>query len=74
MAEAVKLLTSLALVYNEEGNYYHWINALHHTVIKNPMDTLKVCIPSLVYIIQNNLLYLSASHLDAATYQVVFYI
>lgn len=72
MAEAVKLLTSLALVYNEEGNYKRWINALHHTVIKNPVDTLKVCVPSLVYIIQNNLLYLSASHLDAATYQVTY--
>lgn len=72
MAEAVKLLTSLALVYNEEGNYQRWVNALHNTVIKNPIDTLKVCVPSLVYIIQNNLLYLSASHLDAATYQVTY--
>lgn len=34
------------------------------------MDTIKVCVPSFVYIIQNNLLYVSASHLDAATYQV----
>ncbi|XP_054260254.1 UDP-N-acetylglucosamine transporter-like [Macrosteles quadrilineatus] len=69
MAELVKLVTSLALVYKEEGS--RWIATLHN-IVNQPMDTLKVCVPSLLYIIQNNLLYLSASHLDAATYQVTY--
>lgn len=71
MAEITKLITCLVLVFYEEGkNAENFGKALRKTIIENKMDTLKVCVPSLLYVIQNNLLYLSASHLDAATYQV----
>lgn len=71
MAEIVKLVTCLVLVFLEEGkNAEKFVTALHRTIIKNPVDTIKICIPSLIYVIQNNLLYVSASHLDAATNQV----
>ncbi|XP_070165798.1 UDP-galactose translocator isoform X2 [Polyergus mexicanus] len=72
MAEVVKLFTCLILVYIEEGSFEKFYKALHVTIIKQPIDTLKVCVPSLLYIIQNNLLYVSASNLDAATYQVTY--
>lgn len=71
MSEFVKLVTCLVLVFYEEGkNADNFTKALRKTIIENPVDTIKVCVPSLLYVIQNNLLYLSASHLDAATYQV----
>lgn len=71
MAEVVKLFTCLAIVFFEEGrNVSKFFNALYTTVIKNYVDTIKICVPSLLYVIQNNLLYVSASNLDAATYQV----
>lgn len=71
MAEWTKLLTCLVLVFYEEGrNTQQFIKSLRKTIIENPVDTMKVCVPSLLYVIQNNLLYLSASNLDAATYQV----
>jgi solute carrier family 35 (UDP-sugar transporter), member A1/2/3 len=73
MSELAKLLSALVLVYMEEGTFLRFKNTLYSTIVKNPTDTLKICVPSLVYIIQNNLLYLSASHLDAATYQVSLY-
>lgn len=73
MSEFVKLITCLVLVFNEEGkDAQRFVRSLHRTIIANPVDTLKVCVPSLVYIVQNNLLYVSASHLDAATYQVTY--
>lgn len=70
MAEVAKLVTCLIIVQIEEGSFEKFLNTLYTTVIKNKIDTLKVCVPSLVYVIQNNLLYVSSSNLDAATYQV----
>lgn len=70
MAEFTKLVTCLIIVRFEEGSFDKFLNALHTTVIKNKLDTLKVCVPSLVYVVQNNLLYVSSANLDAATYQV----
>lgn len=72
MSELLKLLTCLVLVYIEEGNLLKFYIALKQTIVKEPFDTLKVCVPSILYIIQNNLLYVSASNLDAATYQVTY--
>ncbi|XP_030378554.1 UDP-galactose translocator isoform X2 [Scaptodrosophila lebanonensis] len=73
MSEFAKLITCLILVFNEEGkDAQRFVRSLHKTIVANPIDTLKVCVPSLVYIVQNNLLYVSASHLDAATYQVTY--
>ena len=39
-------------------------------IINKPLETLKLAIPSGIYTLQNNLLYVALSNLDAATYQV----
>lgn len=70
MSELTKLLTCLILVYSNGKSFGQFMNTLKSTIIDQPFDTLKVCVPSFLYIIQNNLLYVSASNLDAATYQV----
>lgn len=70
MSEVVKFITCLGLVYLESGGVKGLLDSIDKQIIKQPIDTLKVCVPSFVYLVQNNLLYVSASHLDAATYQV----
>ena len=40
-------------------------------ILYNPRETAKLIVPSGLYAVQNNLLYLALSNLDAATYQVM---
>lgn len=71
MTECTKLIICLVTVFFEEGkSVKNFAKALNKTIIKNKIDTLKVCVPSMLYIIQNNLLYIAISNLDAATYLV----
>jgi len=73
MSELVKLIACLGLVWNAEGrSFKRWLSCLDNTIIKQPIDTLKVCVPSFVYLVQNNLLYVAASNLDVATFQITY--
>ncbi|KFM58708.1 UDP-galactose translocator, partial [Stegodyphus mimosarum] len=73
IAEILKLLFSLVMVGAvDEGSVKKLLIALKKTVFSQPLDTFKVAIPSLVYTVQNNLLYVGATHLDAATCQVTY--
>ena len=73
MSEVVKLFTCLVFVYQEEGrDIKKTVKVLNDTVLKQPIDTLKVCVPSLIYIIQNNLFHIAASHLDVTTNQITY--
>ena len=76
MAEVAKLVTCAYLVYRspDEGgkDIQKFAGILYKTIILNKLDTLKVCVPSFIYLIQNNLLYVAAEHLDVATYQITY--
>jgi len=73
MAEFVKFFTCLWLVYKDvHYDFDRFKETLYVTIWVNKMDTIKVCIPSFIYLVQNNLLYVAASNLDVATYQITY--
>ena len=44
--------------------------AFREEILGRPMETLKLIVPSGLYCLQNNLLFIALTNLDAATYQV----
>ena len=53
-------------------SFFRFQQELDTDIFKKPSDTLKVGVPALLYVVQNNLLFFALSKLDAATYQVTY--
>lgn len=70
MAELFKVVTCLIIMFYQFGSFKEWSNHLYTSIVNNPLDTLKLAVPALIYTIQNNLQYVAISNLDAATFQV----
>ena len=63
------VICSSVVAWQSGGNL---LNQYYIHVYQSPYEMLKLCVPSLLYTVQNNLLYLALTNLDAATYQVCY--
>ncbi|XP_056460696.1 solute carrier family 35 member A3a [Gadus chalcogrammus] len=73
VAELMKIVACLLLVLKEHNYSLRALNSiLRQEILHKPIDTLKLAVPSGIYTLQNNLLYVALSNLDAATYQVTY--
>ncbi|XP_060557333.1 UDP-galactose translocator-like isoform X1 [Ruditapes philippinarum] len=70
LQEAIKCFVSLIIILVQEGSVKGWLHHLNENILKNPLDCIKVSVPSLVYTLQNNLIFIGVSNLDAAVFQV----
>ncbi|UXI17167.1 Eukaryotic translation initiation factor 2 [Sarcoptes scabiei] len=55
-----------------QNSFSGFIHAVQKEILYKPKESLKIAVPSFLYTIQNNLLFLALTNLDAATYQVTY--
>jgi UDP-sugar transporter A1/2/3 len=73
LMEVVKLVVCLVIVGLQARGLGSSLGAeLSQHVLHAPREIFKLTLPSVLYTIQNNLLYLALTNLDAATYQVCY--
>ncbi|KAK2822144.1 hypothetical protein Q5P01_022209 [Channa striata] len=72
LAEVLKILVCTLLVFVENSFNVQAVHQLLKDTVDKPVETLKLAIPAGIYTLQNNLLYVALSNLDAATYQVTY--
>ncbi|CAF0770822.1 unnamed protein product [Rotaria sordida] len=71
-SEIQKTIFSILLLIYEQRSVITSFKVIYNKIIRQSKDTLKTGIPALLYTLQNNLLFVAISNLDAATFQVSF--
>eukprot|EP00919_Chromeraceae_sp_WS-2016_P062456 GHVR01147835.1.p1 GENE.GHVR01147835.1~~GHVR01147835.1.p1 ORF type:complete len:218 (+),score=46.05 GHVR01147835.1:29-655(+) len=72
-SELLKLFGSFVLVLRENKyNLLYTIKQININIFGNPYDTFIVGIPAILYVIQNNLLFIGMSKLPGSIYQVTY--
>jgi len=71
-SEVLKLLCSFVFLSHEQGNVTSAARTVAKTFTRSGIELLKVSVPSLLYTVQNNLLFISLSNLSGAVYQVTY--
>lgn len=72
-AEIIKLFTCLVIIWVQmDYSFDGLVRQLNEDIVQKPLETLKLLIPAGLYTLQNNLLFVALSNLDAATYQVTY--
>ncbi|CEG46396.1 udp-galactose translocator-like isoform x2 [Plasmopara halstedii] len=72
VGEALKLITCFAEIYGLKSSVRQKrINEYIQNIV-NPSELLRVSVPALLYVVQNNLQYVAVSNLDAPTFQIMY--
>jgi len=72
LSEVFKCIFSLLSIASARGSASAVWKAVYDAIFANPTQLLRVCLPALVYTIQNNLIYTALAHLDAVTFQITY--
>ncbi len=70
MTELTKFIISICALLYKSNSLTKTLKMIYEGIFENLSDTIKLSVPAVLYTIQNNLLYVALSNLDAATFQV----
>lgn len=70
VTEIAKLVLAAALEYNHTNG--HLLRSIKENIFDRPLDFFRILIPSLLYLIQNSVLYIAISNLTAPMFQVTY--
>ncbi|CAB3398604.1 unnamed protein product [Caenorhabditis bovis] len=70
--EIIKVVVCSSIIIYSNGSIFKYINELKTSIVDNKSETLKVCVPALIYTLQNNLYYIALSHLEATTFCITY--
>ncbi|KAF9347241.1 hypothetical protein BGX26_001259 [Mortierella sp. AD094] len=71
-AEIIKLIGCLIILTYKTSSITRTAQIVNKEIIQQPQEILKMLVPSGLYALQNNLLYIALSNLEAATFQVTY--
>ncbi|CAO3574526.1 unnamed protein product [Mortierella alpina] len=72
IAEIIKLCTCFLILVYKTQSIPQTIHIIRRDILEQPQEILKMLVPSGLYALQNNLLYIALSNLEAATFQVTY--
>ncbi|XP_027039543.1 CMP-sialic acid transporter-like [Pocillopora damicornis] len=70
LAEVVKLFTTLVVIFFQCGNVKAFTSYLIDNLFVDHKATFRLSVPSLLYVVQNNLVYIAMTHLESTTFQI----
>ena len=65
MTELLKLVICVVVIYVYQGKTFNWMSI-------SQVEGLKMAVPALLYVVQNNLLFFAVSRLEPAVFQITY--
>lgn len=72
VAELLKMLACFLVILKDKGSVGGLIEHVHYYTVIQWKDAVKISVPAILYVIQNNLQYVAISNLEAAVFQVTY--
>ncbi|CAG8596033.1 4679_t:CDS:2 [Paraglomus brasilianum] len=72
LAEILKIIACLGVIWHHANSFERFVHTVQTEILNKPKEVMRMLVPSGLYALQNNLLYVALSNLEAATFQVTY--